>query len=327
MADVSVVICCYNSATRIEKTLWHLARQITKGIDWEIVLVDNASTDRTVEIATSYWTSLGAKQPLRIVTESQPGLSHARETGVAAASAPCIIFCDDDNWLTENYIQAAHTSFCSYDESTGILGAWCEGEYEVPPGDFVSSMHGALSIGTPQPVRGEFLQVNGAGMVIRKSCFERAQSVGASLLLDRTGRLLVSGGDTELCYRAAYAGYRVAFGRELSFIHFMPAGRLTRRYLLRLCLGTVSPLVVLAQYDSVYQGNTSFNLFRRRYATCLIKRVLYCFPRMVLGRHRFYNTVFFLQSCKLLALIFIQRGYFAQTFTSIVKIKQQLAAA
>jgi glycosyltransferase involved in cell wall biosynthesis len=44
---ISVIVCCYNSEKRLADTLAHLLNQKTNSFDWEIIIVDNASTDTT----------------------------------------------------------------------------------------------------------------------------------------------------------------------------------------------------------------------------------------------------------------------------------------
>jgi len=52
---VSVIICCYNSVKRLPVTLAHLKSQVVFGqIPWEVIVIDNASTDRTAEVAKNY---------------------------------------------------------------------------------------------------------------------------------------------------------------------------------------------------------------------------------------------------------------------------------
>src|SRR6185437_5482655 len=64
---VSVVICTYNGAARLPRTLAHLAAQENTGaIAWEVLVVDNASTDDTAEVARRCWPA-HAPAPLRIV--------------------------------------------------------------------------------------------------------------------------------------------------------------------------------------------------------------------------------------------------------------------
>ena len=46
-SGISVIICCYNSSLRLDETLKHLINQKTHGFNWELIVVDNASTDNT----------------------------------------------------------------------------------------------------------------------------------------------------------------------------------------------------------------------------------------------------------------------------------------
>ena len=108
MDGISIIICCYNGASRITDALKHLSKQKVNGIAWEILPVDNASTDNTEKVATKFWSTVGVKPMLRIIHESKPGLSFARERGIQEAKFDIIIFCDDDNWLCDTYVQTAH---------------------------------------------------------------------------------------------------------------------------------------------------------------------------------------------------------------------------
>src|SRR5690348_8092021 len=72
---ISVVICTYNGAERLPQTLAHLAAQEDTGtIAWEVLVVDNASTDDTAEVARRCWPA-DAPAPLRVVGEPRMGLS------------------------------------------------------------------------------------------------------------------------------------------------------------------------------------------------------------------------------------------------------------
>jgi len=78
---VSIVICCHNSARLLPKTLSHLKRQrVPDGLSWEVVIVDNASTDDTGRIARGCWAE-GGPVCLRVIREPRLGLSYARERG------------------------------------------------------------------------------------------------------------------------------------------------------------------------------------------------------------------------------------------------------
>jgi glycosyltransferase involved in cell wall biosynthesis len=101
---ISVIICAHNSAERLPPTMQALAR-CTAEFPVEIILVDNNSTDDTAERAKAAWHDCGnICFAFKIIRESQAGLSYARRAGVRAASFDVILFCDDDNWLAEDYL-------------------------------------------------------------------------------------------------------------------------------------------------------------------------------------------------------------------------------
>src|SRR5215831_16631642 len=106
---VSVIICCYNSVSRLPKTLEHLAKQVVpKDFNWEIIVVNNASTDDTAAFAQDIWDNLYTEFiRFRIVDEEQQGQFYARKRGAQEAAFDYVIFCDDDNWLDPDYVSLA----------------------------------------------------------------------------------------------------------------------------------------------------------------------------------------------------------------------------
>jgi glycosyltransferase involved in cell wall biosynthesis len=88
----------------------HLAFQkVSPEIKWEIIVVDNASTDNTGQVASLNWSKYGlAEVGFKVVKELKAGLSYARHKGINEAAFEYLIFCDDDNWLSENYIETAY---------------------------------------------------------------------------------------------------------------------------------------------------------------------------------------------------------------------------
>src|SRR5579863_8037322 len=108
-SGISVIICCFNSSTRITPTLLHLYNQKDIPLSsWEIIIVNNCSTDNTAEKAAQLWESFSSNKPrFSIVNESTPGLSAARQKGIAESYFDYVLFCDDDNWLDENYLRVA----------------------------------------------------------------------------------------------------------------------------------------------------------------------------------------------------------------------------
>jgi glycosyltransferase involved in cell wall biosynthesis len=99
---VSVIIPVRNEEQHLADQLEALVRQTYPG-PWEVLVVDNGSTDRTLDVALGF----GARLPLRIVDASErAGLNHARNAGVAAAEGEFVAFCDGDDVASPGWLEA-----------------------------------------------------------------------------------------------------------------------------------------------------------------------------------------------------------------------------
>jgi glycosyltransferase involved in cell wall biosynthesis len=105
--DLSVLLATRNRAQLLKATLSHFARLDTHGISWEVIVVDNGSTDATPEVLER----ARGRLPLSALYEPLPGKNRAINRALAVASGELLIFTDDDiepdaRWLTE-YLAAA----------------------------------------------------------------------------------------------------------------------------------------------------------------------------------------------------------------------------
>ena len=257
---VSVIVCCYNSEHRIGPTLEHLFAQKTEDINWEIILVDNRCTDRTVEVSNALYAAKGGTVPFRIVVEQNAGLIYARNRGIAESIYDLILFVDDDNWLIENYIQQANSTFRSLGH-VAVLGGIGEPMFEAPPPTWFHDHLGSFAMGDQaKDALGQVVKVKrvyGAGMLILRQALDRIHALNfKSQLTGRKGKSLSSGEDTELCDAFRMAGYKVYCDRNLTFKHVMPANRLKWSYLVELykALGTARP--IHEAYDNVERWHT-----------------------------------------------------------------------
>src|SRR4051794_17325807 len=92
--DVSIVISTYNRCSMLPLALESVLRQDTPGFSYEVVVVDNNSTDNTRNVIRSFESCSDGK--LRYFFEAKQGLSHGWNTGIDASLAPIIAFTDDD---------------------------------------------------------------------------------------------------------------------------------------------------------------------------------------------------------------------------------------
>lgn len=256
MPGVSVVVCCYNSARRLAETLRHLAAQrVPTEFHWEVIIVDNASTDGTGDAARKEWAKYSLPISFRVLREEMPGLSHARARGVAEAQYEYIIFCDDDNWLDESYVATAAELMQRYPEA-GAIGGRAFAAFEGRAPEWFERFERHFAVGAQgssedviEDLGNKQRYVFGAAAVLRKEALKRLQSFGHKLICsDRSGKSLLSGGDNELCYCLLLLGYKILYSGALRFHHFMPAGRLTVPYLLQLNYGAGYSQAMLMSY-------------------------------------------------------------------------------
>lgn len=242
-AGISVIICCHNSRQRLGPTLAHLAaQQGAGGIDWEIVLVDNGSTDGTAEAADAIWRDHGAPAPLRIVPEPTLGLVNARIAGVAAAACSVLSFVDDDNWVCPSWVATIDRLMRDRPEIT-VIGGTGSPAFEGEAGPFWFD-HFARSFACgPQAaatgwIDGALPRVYGAGMTLRRDALRALFDRGfRPFLTGRAGGRLLAGEDSEICYALGMSGARFWYQGDLTFRHFMPQGRLTLDYALKMFWG------------------------------------------------------------------------------------------
>ncbi|MFT4176388.1 MAG: glycosyltransferase [Luteolibacter sp.] len=249
---VSVIICCYNSIDRISETLQHLVAQRTlNNFPWEIVLVDNASTDETKAVAADSWERHGDPSiPFRIVDETIPGLSAARQRGIDSAQFEVIVFCDDDNLLSENYIQSAY-EILSSNPSIGAIGGRSTAKTEGDFPEWWDTYKGYYAVGEQAKAPGnvaprKFLW--GSGLSLRKSLWNEIFKEHPSILTGRLGNNLTSGEDSEICARLLILGYQLHYYPDLSFVHLIPTQKLTTDYRDRLLAGLSETKSILRPY-------------------------------------------------------------------------------
>ena len=100
MISISVIICAHNPRPDFFcHVLEALRNQTLPLIQWELLLVDNASKESLQAAWDISWHPNGTH-----ITESKLGLAHARQTGMVEASADLLVFVDDDNVLAPDYL-------------------------------------------------------------------------------------------------------------------------------------------------------------------------------------------------------------------------------
>jgi glycosyltransferase involved in cell wall biosynthesis len=252
MNGVSIIICCYNSEKLLPETLKYISQQnVSDTLRWEVIIVNNNSSDKTKEIVRAEWNKYSHKKncSFQIVDEPNSGLSNARKKGLDSSNYDILIYCDDDNWLCEDYVQMAYNAML-LNESTAVIGGYGEPVFEnnhEPEWFHLYASSYALGIQNPK-----LNKVYGAGMVVKKKTLQNLYNTGfESLLSDRNNIILSSGGDTELCYALVLLGYKIEFNSQLKFKHFITAKRLNYEYLKKLFAGNAEAGVISNIYKDL----------------------------------------------------------------------------
>jgi GT2 family glycosyltransferase len=186
----SVVVCSYNGERTIADCLEGLLE--LQYPDFEVIVVDDGSTDTTAAIATQYG--------FAPITTEHRGLSHARNVGIEAATGEIVAFIDDDARPDQDWLTYLAVTFLRTDH-VGVGGPNI-----APPGDGVIAECVANAPGGPIHVLlsdQEAEHIPGCNMAFRKT---RLQAIGGFDLQFRT-----AGDDVDICWRLRQAGGTLGF--------------------------------------------------------------------------------------------------------------------
>jgi glycosyltransferase involved in cell wall biosynthesis len=111
--DISLIICAHNEEECIGPCIESVLKNAA-GKFKEIIVVDNASNDKTAEIAAG----LG----IRVVREAQKGLTHARQAGMHGSTSAYLAYIDADSIVPPAWYEKAEALFAKYPDAVSISG-------------------------------------------------------------------------------------------------------------------------------------------------------------------------------------------------------------
>ena len=191
---VSVVMPAYQAEQTIGAAVSSVLQQTHS--DWELVVVDDGSTDATGAIAAAH------PGPVRVVRQENAGVAPARNRGIAEARGQLIAFCDADDILLPRHLEALHSTWQRFG---GIATSNCY--WLFPGGIDPSKTRYRAGFPPPERQRRAILEQN---FVLTMSLFPRG-------LVDEIGPFDTArrrAEDWDFWLRAIYAGYRVALQPE-----------------------------------------------------------------------------------------------------------------
>jgi glycosyltransferase involved in cell wall biosynthesis len=226
----SVIIPTFNRASLLAPTLDCIAARCRLDRPWEVIVVDNNSTDDTAPIIQR---AAASDRRVHYIFEPHQGLSFARKAGIGASRAPLVAFTDDDVRVDEHWVSAMITAFGEHPHADVLGGRvlplwptepppWLTPEHWAP---LALADHGAASftISKDQPIC-----LVGANLACRRPVFD---AVGPfTTTLQRVKNNIGSLEDHEFLLRVLRSGRRAVYDPRILVHAEVQADRLQRRY-------------------------------------------------------------------------------------------------
>ncbi len=235
---VSVVICSYNRAAYIGAALDSLYHQTASKDDFEVIVVDNNSSDGTNEVVKT-WRAANPDGHFYYSTETKQGASFARNKGAALAKADWLCFMDDDAIATSDYIQNIIRHTQSHPTVLGFGGKIIPKYIPEEPrwmSYYVSSLVGNFDYA---PVACPF--ENGkypleSNMILKKSAFDLVGGFNEAIP-GVVGTLRIGGEGKELFYKVIALGEKIYYDPSICVYHVVEVKKLTPEYMYRVASG------------------------------------------------------------------------------------------
>jgi glycosyltransferase involved in cell wall biosynthesis len=224
---VTIAIPTYNRADYLRQTLEGIAVQQFPRSHYEVLVIDNNSTDHTKAVVEAF---ASVEPAPRYILETKQGLDYARNRAIAEARGEIIVFGDDDILVQPDWLAQIAVPLLADGDARQIGAVGGEVIPVFPHGlpDWVREWHAPLAFrpdaGPLEPRQCPM----GANLAFPKWIFEELGPFHTAL--DRAAGNYFSGGDSEMIRRVRAAGYAVWFAPAAAVQHQMPANRTTFKY-------------------------------------------------------------------------------------------------
>ena len=231
MPELSVIVCTYNREKYITKTLRYLSEQSIDSSTYEVLIVDNNSTDKTAILCQDF-ISTGSHDQFYYFLEKDQGHTFARNRGIKEAKGDYIAFLDDDAWVYSNYCENIIKYFNSNPEVIA-LGGKITPVYEGQPPKWMSKyllpLVAGLDMGEETREFKHSKYPIGANMAFRKIVFEEYGNFNTEL--GRRGKELEGGDEKDMVYRLKKDRKMVNYVPSIHVKHIIPESRTQLPYI------------------------------------------------------------------------------------------------
>ncbi len=237
---VSVIVCTYNRAKYLPACLKHLAEQSVDYTNYEVLIVDNNSTDNTAEICHDF---IAENESLNFYyfLENNQGHTFARNRGILEAGGEILSFIDDDAFVKNDFIENIGQYFNSHKPIMAIGGKIIP-VYETEKPKWMSkyllTLVSAIDLGDkPKAFKGNKFPI-GANMAFRKEVFNKYGLFNTEL--GRRADGLEGGDEKEVFLRLKDNNEVIHYVPSVCVDHIIPEKRIQIPYIKGLGIGVGS---------------------------------------------------------------------------------------
>ncbi|MFL6213186.1 MAG: glycosyltransferase [Blastocatellia bacterium] len=229
--DITAIVCTYNRSALLGESLSAIARQQGEGLRYEVIVVDNNSTDDTREVIEKF--AAASHCPMRYLCERQQGVSYARNAGIAASRAPALAFFDDDVMVADDWLLQIKQALDAHSDIDYVGGKVLPRWASAPPAWLVAENWAPIAAqdyGDAPFVLDASTNVGliSANLAIRRRALDEVGWFRPELQRVRDG--IGSMEDHELLERLARAGKRGLYAPQIVVRADVPVARMTRGY-------------------------------------------------------------------------------------------------
>ena len=232
---LSLIVCTYNRDKYLYGALKCIAENGFPAEAYEIILVNNMSTDNTENECKRF----GQDYPevnFRYVVEPNQGLSFARNRGIAESRGDTLVFLDDDSYIQEGYLENLQKQLDTHPDADAFGGkidpVFESGEAPKWLSKWNYSWVSAIDMGEKVRLfKGKAFPI-GANMGIRKAILDKIGLFNTQL--GRSKKNLMGGEEKDLFERIRQQGGLIYYFPDVVVHHVIPPTRTTKEYVIRL---------------------------------------------------------------------------------------------
>jgi len=265
---ISAIICTHNRASYLKKAIQSLVDQTLPKEQYEVIVVDNGSTDDTKAVVESF----DHFENLRYIYEPVLGLSQARNTGWQNAQGEYVAYLDDDAVSCPEWLERIVVAFETVDPRPGSVGGKVMPIWEAErPAWLPKELEVALTIidwaDKPIFLTEDYQHLRGCNVAYPREILEKAG--GFSTSLGRKGKSLLSGEEEFLERHLKEQNFGPYYDPEICVYHHIPAERLVKQWFYRRYFWQGASYEVLQYIEASrketnwrYLGGAIVNVFR-----------------------------------------------------------------